>query len=606
MEPVKAAATYSTPPHLRGKVSCPPGSSKLNCAEIAHCLNGTPNTASSGEDNLTSNQDIRATGSEYIPPHLRGKVSHPPASNVSVTVPAQTTNGTPNAVSSWKDSATPGQHENAPKAATSNDAATVACKSKSTEIATTQKGFTKSGFSTPRQQTSAAKAPSSSSPPIGTTNDRKPQPFPSPPSSPMDDETEEPKTGTLGDWRGAWKELMSEQNKRGSFDTCKGSQSKGIQQSKWAIKGRGQKEPSPKIFVSKVVQQSEQRKNDCGKSTGLGESNEISFNQSALNTVQKSNQTDNGGGESCQTFSTQSIYNAAHQPSTNKKASKNPNFTWNDPWDPKHANELKGNNGWPKKGKTNWPKNSEMKAQPAEDESDGGVSFKSNSNGDPNYDVKKLIDWSGNWMPPPEVWTARNTFRDRHFGESIEGWMERAEASGTSKLIMQINPADFLADIGCDLVPRDWIPTQIESDAPQQFWRSLPSRAPSPIDDVDFDELKPWWESYVNPATEYLFPFNVPDALIDPEDDENKKRAYMPPTSQSAVNKMKAKQEADYRKTMARRNRPIIISKPENVPAPPNLSLKPTANIYLRPAQPADIPKLTVSSSPSQRVLPIC
>jgi hypothetical protein len=420
----------------------------------------------------------------------------------------------------------------------------------------------------------------------------------------MDDENEEPRTGTLGDWRGGWKKPISEQTKQVSFDACNGSQSKGIQQSKWAIKSRGQREPSPKIFVLKAVQQPEQSKNDCGESTGLGESNEMSFNQSALNTAQQSNQTDNGGGESCQ-FSTQSIYNAAQQPSTNKKASKNPNFTWNDPWNPKQANELKGTNGWPKKGKTYWPKNSEMKAQPAENESDGGVSFKSNSNGDPNYDVKKLMDWNGNWMPPPEVWTGRNTFRDRHFGESIEGWMERAEASGTSKLIMQINPADFLADIGCDLVPRDWIPTQIEGDAPQQFWRSLPSRAPSPVDDGDFDELKPWWESYANPATEYLSPFKVPDTLIDPEDEDNKKRVCMPLTSQSAVNKMKAKQEADYRKTMARRNRPIVVSKPGNVPAPPDLSLKPTANIYLRPAQPADIPKLTVSSIPSRQVLKI-
>jgi hypothetical protein len=588
MEHPNATTAYSTPPHLRGKVSCPPGSSKLNCAETAQYLN-----APSGENNLTLNKDVDTTLSEYIPPHLRSKISHLPTSIVSVTVPAQTTNATSNAASSREKRATPGQHNSAPKAIIFNDAAIVAGSPKPPEIAMTQKGFERSNFSTPHQQDSVAKAPSSSCPPTRTTNGHRPQSLPSPPSSPVDDDNEEPKTGVLGEWRSRRRERTSGQYKRVSLDASNGSQSKGIQQSKWASKGHGQKEPSSQILMSKAVQQPDQN------SGGWGESNEMSFNQSTLNTSQQPNQIDIGGGESSQAFSTQSVYNIAQQPSTKKKASKNPNFTWNDPWDPKQANELKGTNGWPKKEKTHWPKNSEMKAQPAEDESDGGVSFKSNSNGDPNYDVKKLIDWSGNWMPPPEVWTGRNTFRDRHFGESIEGWMERAEVCGTSKLIMAINRAEFLADVGCDLVPRDWIPIQIEGDAPQQFWRSLTSRAPAPIDDVDLDKQKPWWELYVNPTTDYLSPYNVPDALIDPEDEDNKKRACMPPTSQSAINKMKAKQEADYRKTMARRNRPIVVSKPKNVPAPPDLSLKPAVNVYLRPAQLADIPKLTVRSSPS-------
>jgi hypothetical protein len=176
----------------------------------------------------------------------------------------------------------------------------------------------------------------------------------------------------------------------------------------------------------------------------------------------------------------------------------------------------------------------------------------------------------------------------------MEGWMKCSEACGTSKLVMDINPADFLADHGRDLVPRDWIPSQIEGNSPQEFWRSLQSRAPAPVDEGDMDESKPWWESYVNPTTEYLSFVNVPDACIDPEDVDDKKH-FMPPTSKAAVDRVKWNQEAEYRKTMARRNRPTVISTPMNVPAPPDLSLKPTANIYLRPAQPADIPEITVS-----------
>lgn len=67
----------------------------------------------------------------------------------------------------------------------------------------------------------------------------------------------------------------------------------------------------------------------------------------------------------------------------------------------------------------------------SDDEEDGGIEYKSDSNGDPDYDVKKLMDWNGDWLPPPETWSARHAFTDRHFGASLEKWMNGHDPSCT-------------------------------------------------------------------------------------------------------------------------------------------------------------------------------
>lgn len=64
-----------------------------------------------------------------------------------------------------------------------------------------------------------------------------------------------------------------------------------------------------------------------------------------------------------------------------------------------------------------------MKPQPDDEEDGGVVVCPSDSEGDPDYDIKKLIDWNGDWLPPPETWSARHGFTDRHFGAGIEKWI---------------------------------------------------------------------------------------------------------------------------------------------------------------------------------------
>jgi hypothetical protein len=92
-----------------------------------------------------------------------------------------------------------------------------------------------------------------------------------------------------------------------------------------------------------------------------------------------------------------------------------------------------------------WPKNRDMKPI-SDDDDEGGVEFKSDSNGDPDYDVKKLVDWNGDWIPPPETWSARHAFTDRHFGAGIEKWINGHDASCTINLTHLLELPEFRGD----------------------------------------------------------------------------------------------------------------------------------------------------------------
>ncbi|KAF2466447.1 uncharacterized protein BDR25DRAFT_187625, partial [Lindgomyces ingoldianus] len=242
--------------------------------------------------------------------------------------------------------------------------------------------------------------------------------------------------------------------------------------------------------------------------------------------------------------------------------------------------------------KTVWPKNKDMKPLPTDEESDGGVSFRSNSNGDPNYDIKKLIDWEGNWLPAPVEWDGRKVFHNRHLGDHIEAWINRSD-DRTCYMAMDITP-EFTAEKNGELVPRSWVPVKIEDDAPQHFWRALPTRAPPPLSDIELAE-NPWWESYQEGTASLLNPLTVPEAKVDPTVDDNQLPGMMV-SSEEAVKRRNFAQAERVRKLLAKRNRSYkevssaIQSALTNLP---DRALKPTANIYIRPVFPADIRQIT-------------
>ncbi|PSN74215.1 hypothetical protein BS50DRAFT_627562 [Corynespora cassiicola Philippines] len=283
---------------------------------------------------------------------------------------------------------------------------------------------------------------------------------------------------------------------------------------------------------------------------------------------------------------------------------------WEDPKPETPAASKQKNSRWARNIPRNkWPKASEMRPRPDDQESDGGVSFKSNSNGDPDYDVKKLMAWNGDWLPPPEEWSARKSFADRHFGASIEKWINGHRQEPTA---IDTSASDFIGRpvlgelvithggeswgqkvINCDIAPRCWIPIQIEGQAPQQFWSSFATRAPQALSDIDLDDREAWWESY--PASGHaLAPVTVPDAAIDEDDPENNVPS-IGLTSEQGLRKFLMRREEGERRKRERQNRPTpAYSPPSDYQAPPDRRLQPSVNIYLRPVIARDATDIAV------------
>ena len=287
---------------------------------------------------------------------------------------------------------------------------------------------------------------------------------------------------------------------------------------------------------------------------------------------------------------------------------------WDDPIpEPISAPSRKKENWhWPRGPKASkerhvWPKARDIpKALSCDSQSDGGVNFRSDSEGDPSYDVKKLMAWNGDWLPPPEEWAARKGFAHRHFGQTIEQWAN--EHSRNCTKLMDIDSPTFSgvqkADGGWsnkDVVPRYWLHDLIDNAAPRKFWEELPQRAPAALSDVDIMEDPPYWERWEDdqPNGCFMTTLVVPEAKIDPNDPDNELESpfAMLCTAERLARILDIK-ERKKRRDQARRNRPIAVLTHEGAQLL-DKCLQPKANIYLRPVQPADVGGIMVSSSVS-------
>jgi hypothetical protein len=258
-------------------------------------------------------------------------------------------------------------------------------------------------------------------------------------------------------------------------------------------------------------------------------------------------------------------------------------------------------------------------------DSDGGISFKSNSNGDPDYDIKKLLDWNGDWLPAPESWSARKGHTNRHFGQWIEDWMNGQppdcsmpvfRAPGTFngyevvKTVGDEKTIEYVFDEGSvckELAPRYWMDAKVGKETLREYWKSFLTAEPKPLEDYDITEHPPWWELYEDVVYEdeedeertkslscYLNGLEVPDARTNLNDPEYPAQPFHLASAEEKVQNKKKKEEEKYRRTMAKRNRPVSESK-FPIPQVEDRRLKPTANIYIRPVQPADVRGIAVS-----------
>jgi hypothetical protein len=218
---------------------------------------------------------------------------------------------------------------------------------------------------------------------------------------------------------------------------------------------------------------------------------------------------------------------------------------------------------------------------------------------DPNHDIKKLVDWNGNWLPGDVEWDIRKPYTNRHFTTYIDGWLTGIEkaygvvyADGKIKADQNFGFVNIKAppyvgswEEGGEIAIRAWIPTTIDAESPQQFWKSYPFRAPAPVDDDDLEEAKPWWELYPDDDSCQLPKWNVPDFALDYTDFENRQPNVTRTTNEKIRHREQARDQR-VRRIQERRNRP---SSP--IPAKmiaPDTRLKPLANINIRPVVPAD------------------
>ncbi|KAH7066636.1 hypothetical protein BKA63DRAFT_425662 [Paraphoma chrysanthemicola] len=259
--------------------------------------------------------------------------------------------------------------------------------------------------------------------------------------------------------------------------------------------------------------------------------------------------------------------------------------------EPKPCAPKTENPRWPRgpkplQKKTVWPKNRDMKAVSTDSSSDGGISFRSDSNGDPDYDVKKLMDWNGDWLPAPEQWAARKGHTDRHFGRVIEDWMNGHDEYCDKP--MEID--SHFTEEGCkELVPRYWVITKIESDSLGTFWARFTERAPSPVSDIDVMAEPPFWERYEDGVSPYSNGLVVPEANVDPADPENNMGGVdLLISATERVSRIEEKKFRAHARILARQRRPLRDVAPAGS-APEDRSIQPKSNVYFRPVKPADV-----------------
>lgn len=276
---------------------------------------------------------------------------------------------------------------------------------------------------------------------------------------------------------------------------------------------------------------------------------------------------------------------------------------WDDPVPnpPPVAPRAYNNPRWPRPERAPkrhvWPKQSEMRA-PSRSSSDGGVTFKSTSDNDPDYDIKKLMDWHGDWLPPPEDWTARKGHTNRHFGSGIEKWIEEHPIECTE--ILKYDPVTFLEDGSCkELVPRYWLISSIESQPATDFWRDMPIRTPAALTDCDPFADPPFWDrfegaTHLGEPSCFIDGLVVPDAQVNPEDlDNHDPRGDILASADHRMKLIHQRKARNQRRTVQKQTRPFKESKPAGPPVE-DRRIRPKSNVYFRPVQPTDVEGIAV------------
>ncbi|KAF2143431.1 uncharacterized protein K452DRAFT_357742 [Aplosporella prunicola CBS 121167] len=208
-------------------------------------------------------------------------------------------------------------------------------------------------------------------------------------------------------------------------------------------------------------------------------------------------------------------------------------------------------------------------------------SYDSNPNNSPDHDVKKLVDWEGQWLPGPIDWEQRRSYRHRNFEEEVFRWVNEAIDKGATIDIAE--EKDFTAEVNAEMAPRIWASIKVEGLSLQEWWHNHVRS-----DLVDSDS-KAWWITYISPVSSQITPLEVPEAKIENVNEghylEDKGAEEACKKKNAQIAKRKEAREKK-RQQEARIHAAVAASIPAYQPA--EEELKPEFSIYLRLAFPAD------------------
>lgn len=189
----------------------------------------------------------------------------------------------------------------------------------------------------------------------------------------------------------------------------------------------------------------------------------------------------------------------------------------------------------------------------------------------------QLADWTGGFAPPLP-WEGRPQFNDR-FLQCIRKWHAGVDHEPG---LVQFDSLE-LKNVGHEIASRAWIPEEIEGLSAAEWWTDH-IRSP---ESEHTPGSKPWWLNYIVPSAEFLKEYVVPNALLDPADNDPTKTSM---TSATAILKLENKRlRKNSKKSSIKGSRARII---EAVVPPPN-PYEPNINMFLRPATRQDMLQIT-------------
>lgn len=219
----------------------------------------------------------------------------------------------------------------------------------------------------------------------------------------------------------------------------------------------------------------------------------------------------------------------------------------------------------------------------------GGWSVHEDPGNDPDYDVKQLMDWTGQWMNAPGDWEGRGKYDDPNFKTRLVGWIEKhADIPQHPIDICDDHHKDFTAIQNGEMVNRDWVPITIGDDVANVWWSKHLRTGAEWLEDL---HDKPFWEKYISSTSCLLAPLAVPDAELDPSDAEYARALQDAGSDAKTMDAIKkaASQEKRRKLTEKQERQAKLESKKAAAAATVfEPSQRPKVNIFLRLALPAD------------------